>query len=85
MGWRMQIKTVLFDFGGVIAEEGFREGLFAIGRMQGLDPERFFRDVERIIVATGYLTGAGDEARFWDAVRKETGIRRCSRGDSLHR
>jgi FMN phosphatase YigB (HAD superfamily) len=25
------IKAVLFDFGGVLAEEGFREGLKAIG------------------------------------------------------
>ncbi len=35
----MVIKAVLFDFGGVLAEEGFREGLKSIGRKNGLDPE----------------------------------------------
>lgn len=68
------IKAVLFDFGGVIAEEGFREGLLAIGKKNSLDPERFFADVDRIIYDTGYLIGKTDEAFFWNAVRKETGI-----------
>jgi putative hydrolase of the HAD superfamily len=36
------IKAVLFDFGGVLAEEGFREGLKAIGVKNGLDPDDFF-------------------------------------------
>ncbi len=68
------IKAVLFDFGGVIAEEGFREGLMAIGRQNNLDPERFFADVDRIIYETGYLVGTSDEASFWNAVRKHTRI-----------
>jgi hypothetical protein len=37
------IKAVVFDFGGVVAEEGFREGLKAIGRKNGLDPRVFSR------------------------------------------
>ena len=68
------IKAVLFDFGGVIAEEGFREGLTAIGKKNSLDPERFFADVDRLIYETGYLIGETDEASFWNAVRKKTGI-----------
>jgi len=68
------IKAVLFDFGGVVAEEGFYEGLMAIGRMNGLNPEGFFKTVEALIVETGYLTGTSDEATFWNAVRDETGI-----------
>jgi putative hydrolase of the HAD superfamily len=68
------LKAVLFDFGGVIAEEGFREGLMAIGKKNNLDPERFFADVDRLIYETGYLTGRADEASFWNAVRKNTGI-----------
>jgi len=31
------IDTVLVDFGGVLADEGFRDGLAAIGRLSGLD------------------------------------------------
>jgi len=68
------VKAVLFDYGGVIAEEGFYNGLFAIGRKAGLDPETFFRAVEALIYETGYLTGKADEALFWNAVRKKTGI-----------
>jgi hypothetical protein len=33
------IRAVLFDFGGVLAEEGFRIGLRAIARLNSLDPE----------------------------------------------
>lgn len=68
------IKAVLFDFGGVMAEEGFREGLMSIGGKYNLDPERFFADVDKLIYDTGYLTGETDEASFWNAVRKKTGI-----------
>ena len=51
------ITTVLFDYGGVIAEEGFREGLLAIARNNGLDPDAFYQGVCRIIADSGYLTG----------------------------
>jgi putative hydrolase of the HAD superfamily len=68
------LKAVLFDFGGVIAEEGFREGLMAIGKQNNLNPERFFADVDRLIYETGYLIGKTDEASFWYEVRKKTGI-----------
>jgi putative hydrolase of the HAD superfamily len=68
------LKAVLFDFGGVIAEEGFREGLMAIGGKNNLDPERFFTNVDRLIYETGYLIGRTDETSFWNAVRNMTGI-----------
>jgi putative hydrolase of the HAD superfamily len=68
------IKTILFDFGGVLAEEGFREGLQCIGKKSGLDPDTFFSAADSLIFETGYLTGISDEAAFWNAVRKRTGI-----------
>jgi len=68
------IAAVLFDFGGVMAEEGFREGLFAIGRKNSLEPERFFGIVDDIIYESGYLIGRTGETNFWDRVRKGTGI-----------
>lgn len=71
---RSEIKVVLFDFGGVLAEEGFYEGLLAIGMKNGLDPEAFFRTVDSLIYGTGYLVGLSDEASFWSAVREQTGI-----------
>ncbi len=68
------ISAVLFDFGGVIADEGFRDGLLEIGARNGLDPQTFFLAVDRIIADSGYLTGIAGEAVFWEAVRRETGI-----------
>ena len=69
------IRAVLFDFGGVIAEEGFLKGLHAIGKENGLDPEEFFRTVDALIYETGYLIGKADEGSFWNTVRSKTGIR----------
>lgn len=68
------IKAVIFDFGGVLAEEGFREGLKAIARSNGLDPDVFFKTGEDLIYETGYVTGMARESDYWKAVRKKTGI-----------
>ncbi len=67
--------AVLFDFGGVLADEGFHQGLLAIGRGQGLDPELFFRTADRLIYETGYLVGRASEEAYWQALREQTGIR----------
>lgn len=68
------IKAILFDFGGVVAEEGFYHGLLELGKKNSLDPEAFFRAVDALIYETGYLTGKADEAVFWNSVRERTGI-----------
>ncbi len=73
-GMQHELKAVLFDFGGVIAEEGFWEGIQTIGKVHGLDPDAFFRMIDALIYETGYLTGKADEAEFWNEVRKNTGI-----------
>jgi len=73
-GMQGKLKAILFDFGGVIAEEGFWEGLQAIGKEQGLDPDEFFLTVDALIYETGYLIGRSDEALFWNAVRTRTNI-----------
>lgn len=69
-----EIKAILFDFGGVIAEEGFWKGLRAIATGNGIDPDKFFMTVDALIYETGYLIGNTDEASFWNAVRSKTGI-----------
>jgi len=68
------LKALLFDFGGVLAEEGFREGLKAIGKKNGLDPERFFTLADALIFESGYLTGRADETGYWNELRERTGI-----------
>lgn len=68
------IKAVIFDFGGVLAEEGFREGLIAIARKNGLDPEPFRKRADDLIHESGYVTGKSSESYFWSVLREQTGI-----------
>lgn len=68
------IKSVIFDFGGVIAEEGFREGLKAIGTKKGLNPDRFYSIASELVYQTGYVIGLASEAEYWHAVRKAAAI-----------
>ena len=70
----MQIRAVLFDFGGVIAEEGFREGLYAIAERFGLDRKLFFQLANEAVYNSGYVTGTGTEKDFWNMVRNHSGI-----------
>lgn len=69
-----KVRGVYFDFGGVIAEEGFRDGLKAIAEKHAKAPQRFFDTAVEIIKDTGHLTGETDETSFWRALRFETGI-----------
>lgn len=69
-----RITVVLFDYGGVLAEEGFREGLMAIGRANGLEPERFFQIASDAVYDSGYVLGVGDEAAYWQMLKQRTGI-----------
>lgn len=68
------IRAVLFDFGGVLAEEGFRNGLRHMARDSGLEPDEFFEQVRDSISRSGYLTGRCSEALFWEKVRAQSGI-----------
>ncbi len=68
------VTVFLFDYGGVLAEEGFRNGLVEIARRNRLDPESFYRTADELIYDTGYLTGKADESAYWQAVRGKTGI-----------
>jgi putative hydrolase of the HAD superfamily len=82
------VRAIIFDFGGVLAEEGFREGLKAIAVRNRLDPEEFFRVASDLIYKTGYVTGAAGETVYLDRLRKETGIRESNgmiKGEILRR
>ena len=70
----MNIKAILLDFGGVIAEEGFQQGLYAIAVKFGLDRKRFFQLANEAVYNSGYVTGSGSEKDFWNEVRKHSGI-----------
>jgi len=70
-----RISTVLFDYGGVLAEEGFRDGLKQIARLNGIDEDIFYKTAEDNIHSCGYLTGQAPEKVYWELLRNETGIR----------
>ena len=63
------IRAVLLDFGGVLAEEGFRAGLHTIARLNGLDPETVHRQGIDAIYGSGYVVGKAKEADFWRLMR----------------
>jgi len=69
------IKAVIFDFGGVLAEEGFKKGLKAIAKKNRLNPDDFLMTASELIYRTGYVTGTADESTYWNALREKTGIK----------
>ncbi|VBB43160.1 Hydrolase, putative, cyclic phosphodiesterase-like domain-containing (fragment) [uncultured Desulfatiglans sp.] len=69
-----RVDVLLFDYGGVLAEEGFREGLKAIALKNGLDPDAFFQTASEWVHASGYVTGKASEQTYWRHLRRETGI-----------
>lgn len=68
------ITTVLFDYGGVLAEEGFAQGLAVIAEENGLDPAAFSHTATEAIYACGYLVGKSTEQAYWQLLRNQTGI-----------
>jgi putative hydrolase of the HAD superfamily len=68
------IDAVLFDFGGVLAEEGFRNGLQTIARLNKLDEESFVRIAYNAIHECGYVLGKSPESAYWEILRKTTGV-----------
>lgn len=62
-------RAVLFDFGGVLAEEGFHQALRALAARNGLDPARVLQACHDAIYGSGFITGRGSETDFWRAFR----------------
>jgi putative hydrolase of the HAD superfamily len=75
LGIKQPTEVILFDFGGVLAEEGFRNGLNAIALRNGLNPEEFWQQAYALTFNGGYVTGRMDEPTFWQALREQTGIK----------
>lgn len=59
------IKVVFFDFGGVLAEEGWVNGLTDIAHHHGFYPPMFFDDACDVLWSTGYMYGKAVEETFW--------------------
>ncbi len=65
------IKLFLFDFGGVVADEGFREGLFNIAKRNFLDPQEFYSNAKEIIYNKGYVEGRISEEEYYNELKKQ--------------
>ena len=71
---KLAICAVLFDFGGVIAEEGFYNGLINLAEKQSLDARSMPEQGMKAVYDSGFVLGQGTAADFWALLRKRTGL-----------
>jgi len=69
-----QISTVLFDYGGVLAEEGFHNGLIALAKEQNLNEEDMPKVATIAVYDSGFVLGRGTAADFWKLMRERSGL-----------
>jgi putative hydrolase of the HAD superfamily len=69
------VKAILLDFGGVIAEEGFKEGLRAIALDHELDPNIVISTAFKITYDIGFVLGEVREDAFWKEMRRRFSFR----------
>lgn len=69
------IKAILLDYGGVIADEGFQNGLRALAREQGLDEEAMMMVAKHAVYDSGFILGWGSEQEFWTMMREGSGLK----------
>jgi putative hydrolase of the HAD superfamily len=58
------IRAVLFDFGGVLAEEGFRNGLQSLAKEQGLDVKALPKAGMHAVYDSGFVLGRATVTDF---------------------
>lgn len=67
---REAIHWILFDFGGVLAEEGFRNALADLSECYGRSRDALPNLAMDAIYDSGYVTGHAGEEAFWGLVRQ---------------
>ena len=67
-----KVHAVLFDFGGVIAEEGFANGLNRLADQQNLKVANMPEEGMMAVYDSGFVLGHGTEADFWQLLRQRT-------------
>ncbi len=60
----MKYKGLLLDFGGVIADEGYREGLYILADKYKIDRIEFFKRCADLIYDTGYIIGKSSQKAY---------------------
>lgn len=69
------IRAVLFDFGGVLAEEGFGQGLESLAKEQRLAVDDMTLQGMDAVYDSGFVVGSGSASGFWSMLRARTGLR----------
>ncbi len=69
------IRAVLFDFGGVLAEEGFYNGLVKLAAEQGLNVKTMPEEGMKAVYDSGFVLGRGSASDFWTLMRERTGLK----------
>ena len=69
------VAAILFDFGGVLADEGFRNGLVALASEQALDVDNMPEQGMRAVYDSGFVVGRGTAGDFWALLCNRTGLR----------
>lgn len=69
-----KISTVLFDYGGVLAEEGFHNGLVALAKKQGLDVAAMPKEAMKAVYDSGFVLGQGTATDFWRLMRERSDL-----------
>ncbi len=68
------IKAVLFDYGGVLADEGFSDVLEALAVEQALPVGSMTAEGMQAVYDSGFVLGKGSESAFWSLLRQRTGL-----------
>lgn len=71
---KLAVRAVLFDFGGVVAEEGFYNGLINLAEKQALDARSMPEEGMQAVYDSGFVLGRGTAKDFWTLMRKRTGL-----------
>ena len=71
---KSKISAVLFDYGGVLAEEGFRNGVIALAKEQGLNTQEISTEGMKAVYESGFVLGRGTAADFWKLMRERSGL-----------
>jgi len=69
-----KIQAVLFDYGGVLAEEGFSNVLEALATEQNLAVHNMTQQGMQAVYDSGFVLGKGSESDFWSLLRERTGL-----------
>jgi len=69
-----RVDAVIFDFGGVLAEEGFFDGFAALAKAQGIDFTLLSETAVDLCRVDGYCTADIDEDEFWKRLKDRTGL-----------